>query len=61
MKRMIPRTYHNALPKHLDNCLSEFGYRTHRRWMEAKLFDRLIQAALDSEAVTNRESVAGVS
>jgi hypothetical protein len=48
-------------PKHLDNYLSEFNYRTNRRWLEASLFDRLIQAALESEAVTNRELVAGVS
>ena len=44
----------------MDNYLSEFNYRTNRRWLEANLFDRLIQAALESKAVTNRELVAGV-
>ncbi|MCP4640120.1 MAG: IS1595 family transposase [bacterium] len=61
MKRMILGTYHSVSPKHLDNYLSEFDYRTNRRWMEANLFDRLIRAALDSKAITNRELVAGVS
>jgi transposase-like protein len=61
MKRMILGTYHSVSPKHLDNYLSEFDYRTNRRWLEANLFDHLIQAALDSKAVTKRELVAGVS
>ena len=42
MKRMILGTYHSVSPKHLDNYLSEFDYRTNRRWLEANLFDRLI-------------------
>ena len=61
MKRMILGTYHSVSPKHMDNYLSEFNYRTNRRWLEANLFDRLIQAALESKAVTNRELVAGAS
>ena len=61
MKRMILGTYHSVSPKHMDNYLSEFNYRTNRRWLEANLFDRLIQAALESKAITNRELVAGVS
>jgi transposase-like protein len=61
MKRMILGTYHSVSPKHLDNYLSEFNYRTNRRWLKANLFDRLIRATLDNKAVTNRELVAGVS
>ena len=61
MKRMILGTYHSVSPKHMDNYLSEFNYRTNRRWLEANLFDRLIQAALESKAITNRELVTGAS
>ena len=61
MKRMILGTYHHVSPKHLDNYLSEFDYRTNRRWLEANLFDHLVQAALGSKAITKRELVAGVS
>ena len=61
MKRMILGTYHSVSPKHLDNYLAEFNYRANRRWLEANLFDRLIQAALDSKAITNKELVTGVS
>ena len=61
MKRMILGTYHSVSPKHLDNYLAEFDYRANRRWLEANLFDRLIEAALASKAVTNRELVTGGS
>lgn len=61
MKRMILGTYHSVSPKHLDNYLAEFNYRANRRRLEATLFDRLIQAALDSKAITNKELVTGVS
>lgn len=61
MKRMILGTYHSVSPKHLDNYLAEFDYRANCRWLEANLFDRLIEAALASKAVTNRELVTGVS
>lgn len=61
MKRMILGTYHSVSPKHLDGYLAEFNYRTNRRWLEASLFDRLIDAALGSKAVTYKELVAGVS
>ncbi len=61
MKRMILGTYHSVSPKHLDGYLAEFNYRTNRRWLEASLFDRLIDAALGSKAVTYKGLVAGVS
>ena len=61
MKRMILGTYHSVSPKHLDGYLAEFNYRTNRRWVEPSLFDRLIDAALGSKAVTYKELVAGVS
>jgi len=61
MKRMILGTYHSVSPKHLDGYLAEFDYRTNRRWLEANLFDRLIDAALGSKAITYKELIAGVS
>ena len=61
MKRIILGTYHSVSPKHLDNYLSAFCYRTNRRGMEAKLFDRLLVAAVGSKAVTYRELVTGAS
>ena len=59
MKRMILGTYHRVSAKYLDGYLAEFGNRTNRRWLEASLFDRLIDAALGSKAVTCKELVAG--
>jgi hypothetical protein len=44
MKRMILGTHHWVSPKHVDDYLAEFTYRANRRWLEANLFDRLIQA-----------------
>jgi len=61
MKRMILGTYHSVSPKHLDDYLAEFNYRTNRRWIEASLFDRLIEAALCCKAITHKELVAGAS
>ncbi len=61
MKRIILGTYHSVSPKHLDNYLSEFCYRTNRRRLEANLFDRLVIAAVGSKAVTYRELVTGAS
>ncbi|MBN1345444.1 MAG: hypothetical protein JXQ73_22310 [Phycisphaerae bacterium] len=52
---------HGVSPKHLDDYLAEINDRANRRWLEANLFDRLIQAALDSKAITNKELVTGVS
>ena len=52
MKRMILGTHHWVSPKHLDDYLAEFTYRTNRRWLEANLFDRLVVAALDTKAIT---------
>ena len=61
LKRMILGTYHSVSPKHLDSYLAEFSYRANRRWLEANLFDRLINTAVVSKAVTYRELVTGVS
>ena len=61
MKRMILGTYHSVSRKHLDGYLAEFNYRANRRWLEANLFDRLIEAAVGAKAVTCKELVAGVS
>ena len=61
MKRMILGTYHSVSPKHLDGYLAEFNYRANRRWLEPKLFDRLVEAAVGDKAVTYRELVTGGS
>lgn len=61
MKRMILGTHHSVSPKHLANYLAEFAYRANRRWMEARLFDRLLGAAVSSKAVTYRQLVTGAS
>jgi len=61
LKRMLLGTYHSVSPKHLDGYLAEFDYRANRRWLEPKLFDRLVEAAVGAKAVTYRELVTGGS
>jgi hypothetical protein len=61
LKRMILGTHHSVSPKHLDNYLGEFAYRANRRWMEAKLFDRLLVAAVSAKAMTYKQLVTGAS
>ena len=45
----------------MDDYLAEFTYRANRRWLEARLFDLLVVAALDSKAVTCKELTAGAT
>lgn len=59
LKRMILGTYHSVSPKHLDRYLAAFMYRANRRWMEAKLFDRLVIAAVDAKPLTFKELTTG--
>ena len=59
MKRMILGTYHSVSPKHLDRYLAAFTYRANRRWMEAKLFDRLVIAAVDAKPLTFKQLTTG--
>jgi len=59
MKRMILGTYHSVSPKHLDRYLAAFTYRANRRWMEAKLFDRPVIAAVDAKPLTFKELTTG--
>ena len=61
LKRMILGTHHSVSTKHLDQYLGEFAYRANRRWMEAKLFDRLLVAAVSAKPVTYRQLVTGAS
>ena len=61
MKRMLLGTYHSVSPKHLDKYLAAFTYRANRRWMGAKLFDRLVIAALDAKPLAFKELTAGAS
>jgi hypothetical protein len=61
MKRMLLGTHHHVSPKHLADYLAEFAYRANRRWMEARLFDRLLVAAVNSKAVTYRQLITGAS
>ncbi len=61
MKRMILGTYHSVSPKHLDAYLAEFTYRANRRWMEAKLFDRLVVAAVTANPISYRQLITGGS
>ena len=59
MKRMILGTYHSVSPKHLDRYLAAFTYRANRRWMEAKLFDRLVIAAINAKPLTFKDLTTG--
>ena len=59
MKRMILGTYHSVSSKHLDRYLAAFTYRANRRWTEAKLFDRLVIAAIDAKPLTLKELTTG--
>jgi len=61
MKRMILGTYHSVSPKHLDRYLAAFTYRANRRWTEAKLFDRLVIAALDAKPLTFKDLSTGAT
>ena len=61
MKRMILGTHHHVSPRHLDSYLAEFTYRANRRWMEGRLFDRLLVAAVSAKAVTYRQLTTGAS
>jgi transposase-like protein len=61
MKRMILGTHHWVSSKHVDDYLAEFTYRANRRWLEASLFDRLIEAALGCKAITCKALTTGVT
>ncbi len=61
MKRMILGTYHSVSAKHLDDYLAEFTYRANHRWLEAKLFERLVVAAVAAKPITCRQLIAGDS
>jgi hypothetical protein len=61
LKRMILGTHHSVSPRHLDQYLAEFAYRANRRWGEARLFDRLLVAAVSAKAVTYKQLVTGAS
>lgn len=61
LKRMILGTHHSVSPRHLDQYLAEFAYRANRRWGEARLFDRLLVAAVSAKAVTYKQLVTGGS
>jgi len=47
--------------KHVDDDLAEFTHRAKRQWLEACLFDRHVVAALDSKALTYKQSTTGVT
>jgi len=59
LKRMLLGTYHSVSPKHLDRYLAAFVYRANRRWMEAKLFDRLVVAGISAKPLTFKQLTAG--
>jgi len=48
-------TYHRFGKKHLQAYLDEFCYRFNRRFWENQLFDRLLAACINCEAMTYRE------
>ncbi len=51
-KAVIRGTHRGVSTKHLQRYLSEIAYRFNRRYWEAELFDRLVQACLNAETVT---------
>ena len=59
LKRMLLGTYHSVSAKHLDRYLAEFSYRANRRWMEDRLFDRLLVASVSAKPLTRKQLVTG--
>lgn len=51
-KRFILGTYHGLDSKHLQAYLDEFCYRFNRRSWEDQLFNRLLAACINCEAIT---------
>lgn len=56
-KRFLLGTHHKASSKHLGRYLAEFTYRLNRRYHERNLFEHLIQAVLESKAITYQELI----
>ena len=56
---MILGTYHSVSPQHLDRYLAAFVYRANRRWMEDKLFNRLVVAAVAAKPLTFKDLTTG--
>ncbi|MFH1108510.1 MAG: hypothetical protein V1790_04830 [Planctomycetota bacterium] len=48
-------------PNHVDDYFAKFTYRARRRWLEANLFDRLVEAAIGCKAATYKELTAGAT
>ncbi len=56
-KTFMKGTYHGACDEHLQKYLDEFCYRFNRRFWEGQLFNRLITACLNSNAITYKDLV----
>lgn len=59
-KNVIRGTHRGVSGKHLESYLSEVTYRFNRRFWEAELFDRLIQACVSSDTITYRHLTRSV-
>ena len=54
LKRFLLGTFHGVSHKYLQEYIDEFVYRFNRRWWEAEIPMRLVQAAIDAGPVRNR-------
>jgi transposase-like protein len=60
-KAFIIGTYHGLGEKHLQAYLDEFCFRINRRQFPGQLFNRLLNACMDSHTVTYQELVLPVT
>jgi len=57
-KRFLLGTYHGVSSKHLQSYLDEFCYRFNRRFIEPRLFSRLLTACVCSDPFTYAAIIA---
>lgn len=57
---VVPR-FSASVPRFRPTLPAEFAYRANRRWGEARLFDRLLVAAVSAKVMTYKQLVTGGS
>ena len=60
LKALIAGTYHGLGTKHLQACFNEFCYRFNRRKFKGQLFNRLLNACVQTATITFRYLVDGL-
>jgi transposase-like protein len=63
LKTWIRGTHTHVSRKHLDRYLAEFSYRFNRRFKRRRdtIFDRLVTACCDTQAITYKQLVSALS